>query len=296
MALSAIKIASIVGLVGALLTAMTGDQSAYQVAQRQPMKLAAMEGLYEGGTGMGLTVVGLVNPDKTRYDDGEEPLWGEIRMPYFLSLLATRTPEGYVPGIRNLLDGGYPLPDGSLAPSAAEKMASGRLAIAALNSYRTARAEGNDAAAAEAQQLLDAHLPNFGYGYLSDPQQLVPNVALNFYAFRVMVGLGCYFILFFAVVGWIVFRRDLTRLRWLQWVGLCSFPLAYLASQTGWIVAECGRQPWAIQDLLPTCAAVSQLPVGNVRTTFFLFLAIFTILLAAEICILIRAIRQGPEE
>ncbi len=296
MALSAIKIASIVGLVGALLTAMTGDQSAYQVAQRQPMKLAAMEGLYEGGTGMGLTVVGLVNPDKTRYDDGEEPLWGEIRMPYFLSLLATRTPEGYVPGIRNLLDGGYPLPDGSVAPSAAEKMASGRLAIAALNSYRTARAEGNDAAAAEAQQLLDAHLPNFGYGYLSDPQQLVPNVALNFYAFRVMVGLGCYFILFFAVVGWIVFRRDLTRLRWLQWVGLCSFPLAYLASQTGWIVAECGRQPWAIQDLLPTCAAVSQLPVGNVRTTFFLFLAIFTILLAAEICILIRAIRQGPEE
>jgi cytochrome d ubiquinol oxidase subunit I len=61
-------------------------------------------------------------------------------------------------------------------------------------------------------------------------------------------------------------------------------------------VAECGRQPWAIQDLLPTCAAVSQLPVGNVQTTFFLFLAIFTLLLVAEIGILIRAIRQGPEE
>jgi cytochrome d ubiquinol oxidase subunit I len=121
-------------------------------------------------------------------------------------------------------------------------------------------------------------------------------VALNFYAFRVMVGFGCYFILFFAVVGWLAFRSDLTRFRWLQWVGLCSFPLAYLASQTGWIVAECGRQPWAIQDLLPTCAAVSQLPVGNVQTTFFLFLAIFTLLLVAEIGILIRAIRQGPEE
>jgi cytochrome d ubiquinol oxidase subunit I len=296
MALSAIKIASVVGLVGALLTAMTGDQSAYQVAQRQPMKLAAMEGLYEGGTEMGLTVIGLVNPDKQRYDDGEEPLLAEWQMPYFLSLLATRTPGGYVPGIRNLLDGGYPLPDGTLAPSAAERMASGRQAIAALGAYRTAREVGDEQAAAEARRTLEANLENFGYGYLTDPQQLVPNVALNFYAFRIMVGLGCYFILLFAVVGWLVFRADLTRYRWLHWVALCSIPLAYLCSQTGWIVAECGRQPWAIQDLLPTCAAVSDLPVSQVQTTFCLFLLIFTVLLIADVSILVRAIRKGPDE
>jgi cytochrome d ubiquinol oxidase subunit I len=296
MALSAMKIAAIVGLTGALLTALTGDTSAYQVAQRQPMKLAAMEGLYEGGEGMGLTVIALVNPDKERYDDAEEPLLGEVRLPYFLSLLATRTPEGYVPGIRNLLDGGYPLPDGTPAPSAAEKMASGRRAIEALGAYRVAREAGDEARAEVARRTLDENMANFGYGYLTDLQQLVPDVALNFYAFRVMVGVGCYFILFFAVVLWLLFRGDLTRYKWLQWLGLVSIPLAYLGSQAGWIVAECGRQPWAIQDLLPTCAAVSQLSVGNVQVTFFLFLLIFTVLLVADVSILVRAIRQGPEE
>ena len=94
----------------------------------------------------------------------------------------------------------------------------------------------------------------------------------------------------------LAFKKDLARLKWMHWVAMLSIPLGYIAGQAGWIVAECGRQPWAIQDLLPVQAAISKLSVGSVQTTFFLFLALFTILLIAEVSIMLKAIRQGPEE
>ena len=78
-------------------------------------------------------------------------------------------------------------------------------------------------------------------------------------------------------------------------MGLLTIPLAYIAGQAGWVVAECGRQPWAIRDLLPTSAAISKLDVGSVQTTFFIFLFLFTVMLIAEIGIMIRAIKKGPE-
>jgi cytochrome d ubiquinol oxidase subunit I len=78
-------------------------------------------------------------------------------------------------------------------------------------------------------------------------------------------------------------------------VALLTIPLAYIAGQAGWVVAECGRQPWAIRDLLPTSAAISKLDVGSVQTTFFIFLFLFTVMLIAEIGIMIRAIKKGPE-
>ena len=78
-------------------------------------------------------------------------------------------------------------------------------------------------------------------------------------------------------------------------MALLTIPLAYIAGQAGWVVAECGRQPWAIRDLLPTSAAISKLDVGSVQTTFFIFLFLFTVMLIAEIGIMIRAIKKGPE-
>ncbi|WP_348248768.1 cytochrome ubiquinol oxidase subunit I, partial [Salmonella enterica] len=82
--------------------------------------------------------------------------------------------------------------------------------------------------------------------------QLVPNVPLNFYAFRVMVILGGYFILFFIAILFFVYKKDLSQMRWMQYIGLWTIPFAYIAGQAGWVVAECGRQPWAIRDMLPT--------------------------------------------
>ena len=94
---------------------------------------------------------------------------------------------------------------------------------------------------------------------------------------------------------WAERKRKLERLTWLHHVSLWSIPLVYMAGQAGWIVAEVGRQPWVIEGLLPTKAAVSSVSVGAVQTTFFLFVAIFTLFLAIEIRILLKAIQQGPQ-
>lgn len=277
-AVGSMKIAAAVGLFAALVTAMTGDKSAYQVAQYQPMKLAAMEALYDGGTREPLTVV------------------GEIKIPLMLSFLATRDVDGYVPGINDLLLGGYVLPDSTKALSATDKIANGKKAIAALADYREAKQTGDETKMASARRVIDENMKYFGYGYIDDPNSLVPNVWLSFWAFRVMVGLGMYFIAFFALVLFLAWKRKLSKMNWLHYVALISIPLAYLASQAGWVVAEVGRQPWTIQDLLPVNAAVSRLETGSVVTTFFIFLILFTILLIAEIGIMLKAIQKGPGE
>lgn len=294
-ALASIRIAAIFGLAASVLSAWTGDGSAYQVAQRQPMKLAAMEGLYEGEHGAGLIAIGLLNPEKGTYNDGVEPFLFEMKIPKALSLLATRESDAFVPGIADLIEGGYPLADGSTALSAEEKMAKGRIAIQALADYRQAKEANDDASAQRHLAQLENHFPYFGYGYLPDAEALIPPVGLTFYTFHLMVALGGYFILLFAVVLLMNYRDRLRTAKWMHYALLWSIPLGYIAGQAGWIVAEVGRQPWAIQDILPTHAAVSALNTSSVQITFFLFLILFTVLLIAEIGIMLKAIRKGPE-
>ena len=110
-ALASIKIAAWVGLCAAVLSAWTGDGSGYQVAQKQPMKLAAMEGYYQGQEGAGLVAFGILNPDKKTADDGKDAFLFRMEIPKFLSLLAERDSKAFVPGINDLLKGGYPLKD-----------------------------------------------------------------------------------------------------------------------------------------------------------------------------------------
>lgn len=114
-----------------------------------------------------------------------------------LSILATHDIDGYVPGINNLLEGGYQTPEGTIALSAQEKIERGQKAIAALDAFRKAQKEGNKEAASVARRTLDENVAYFGYGYIKDPAHLVPPVGLTFWSFRIMVGLGGYFILFF---------------------------------------------------------------------------------------------------
>lgn len=276
-AMESIKVASVVGLFGALVTAATGDTSAYQVAKVQPMKLAAMEGLYDGGAAQPFTVA------------------GPIKVPMMLSFLATHSFEGYVPGINNLINGGYKLADGTTALSAEEKIRRGKVAITALAAYRHAQKAGDEVALQKNREILDANMPYFGYGYIKDPATLVPNVGLTFWSFRIMVGLGTYFIALFAFILFLQYKNRLGEMKWLHYVMLWTIPLGYIASQAGWIVAEVGRQPWTIQDLLPVGAAISKLDASSVQTTFFIFLIMFTVLLVAEIRIMLKAIQKGPE-
>ncbi|MDR2969945.1 MAG: cytochrome ubiquinol oxidase subunit I [Tannerellaceae bacterium] len=294
--LASIKTGAIFGLIASALIVWTGDGSAYQVAQKQPMKLAAMEGLYEGGNGIGLSGIGLLNPGKATYNDQADPFLFNIQIPGMLSFLAERDMNAYVPGIRNLIEGGYPTSGGTAALSANEKIARGKKAIKALSDYKTAVKAKDTEAAKLHRAALDENFDYFGYGYIRDVSELIPNVALTFYSFRVMVILGAYFILLFILALWFEHKDKIKDMRRLQRVCLWSIPLGYIAGQAGWIVAEVGRQPWAIQDILPAGAAISKLDTSSVQITFFLFLILFTLLLIAEIGIMLKAIKKGPEE
>ena len=295
LALRSIKVAAVTGTVASLLVMQTGDGSAYMVAQTQPMKLAAMEALYDGGTDQGLTVIALVDP--TRQPDysqgGEAPF--NLSIPYGLSLLATRDLHGFVPGINDILRG-YTDHKGNQVPSLEEKIRRGQTAITLLKEYRSLPPEERKGAKGETLLAgLEEHMPYFGYGYVRNADETVPSIPLCFYAFRAMVGLGTLFIIFFLTVLFLVFRRDLTRYRWLLRIGVALIPLAWVCSEAGWIVAEMGRQPWTIQDMLPTWVSASDVPASGVATTFFLFLLIFTCLLVAEINIMLKQIKKGPE-
>ncbi|MDR2388926.1 MAG: cytochrome ubiquinol oxidase subunit I, partial [Tannerellaceae bacterium] len=160
--------------------------------------------------------------------------------------------------------------------------------------YRQAKKNNDETAALTARSTLEENFAYFGYGYIKNPTDLIPPVGLTFYAFRVMVILGAFFILLFLLTAFLSLKNKYENKRWLQWIALWSIPLVYLASQAGWAVAEVGRQPWAIQDILPTSAAVSKLATSSVQITFFLFLILFTVLLIAELGIMIKTIKKGP--
>jgi len=300
LAVESIKIGSIVGLVASLLALYTGDNSAYMVSKSQPMKLAAMEALYNGGNNQSLTVISTLNPFRQPDYAGNEQPSIKLEVPGMLSYLATRDFDGYVPGVNDLING-YTKSDGTREPSFAEKMERGRKAIAALEAYRKAmgrNVHANSEVTEEAKPHLATLRENvkyFGYGFIKDVNHLVPNIPLTFYAFRLMVGIGTLLILYFAVSLFIVYRKDITNHRWLLVAGIVLIPLAYVASESGWIVAEMGRQPWTIQDMLPVGVAVSDIPSGSIALTFFIFLVLFTTMLIVEISILMRQISKGPE-
>lgn len=273
-ALGSIRVAAVVGIVGTVALMFSGDRSAVHVAEYQPMKLAAAEGLQSGGARASFSIV------------------PGIEIPGMLSFLATGDFDGHVPGIQDILDG-YVDGNGTRHPSATEMMARGDTALSAFRTYREAKGSDPELAAAARATLME-NAGYFGYGYISSEEELVPPVGLVYWAFRVMVGLGCFLLLVMILAFYYVRRETLEKNRWFLWICVLSIPLVYLSGQAGWIVAEVGRQPWAIQGLLPVKAGVSSVSVGAVQTTFFLFLGIFTLFLAIEIRILIRTIRKGP--
>ena len=290
LAKKSIKIGAIVGLVASLLAAMTGDNSAYMVGKTQPMKLAAMEALYKGGQSQGLTLVAAVNPFKQPdYVNEQEPAM-RLAIPNLLSFLATRDFNGYVPGVNDILNG-YVTPQGEKLPSLKEKVTMGKKAIDAVAKYRK-----GDMSDANRKVIMD-NIQYFGYGYVKSADQIVPPIPITFWTFRLMVGIGCMLILFFVLALFFVYKKDLAdvKFKWFHVLALIFIPLAYIASESGWIVAEMGRQPWTIQDMLPTWVAVSDLKSGSVALTFFIFLVLFTTMLAVEISILCKQIKKGPE-
>ena len=145
----------------------------------------------------------------------------------------------------------------------------------------------------------------FDYGNFYDPDpeklnanafKMVPPISMTFYAFHIMVLLGGYFLLLFAMVLYLVLKNKLHNKIWLLWICVWTIPLAYVASQSGWIVAEVGRQPWVIQDLMPTMKAVTHIDTTSVMITFFLFTFVFIGLFIAEVRIMLKQIKVGPKK
>ncbi|MRR21771.1 cytochrome ubiquinol oxidase subunit I [bacterium] len=298
LARKSILVAGIFGLVSGLMVALTGDTSARTIAKVQPVKFAAMEALYEGRTDAGLTVISALTDTGERL--GEKKVLEKklkIEIPGLLSVMTTGQQGGYVPGIKDLVNGN---PEKGIL-SVSEMMERGRYARQVLTDYKVAKELGDTdsmatlAAKFEDKDFIENYFSYFGYSYFEHPWQVIPSVPVTFYAFRVMVGLGFFFIVLFILAVWFHRRETLEKNRWFLWLALFAIPLAYLASELGWIVTEMGRQPWIIQNLMPVHVAVSNISAGAVQTTFWLFAVLFTALLIAEISIMVRQIRIGPK-
>jgi len=199
-----IQIAVVIGFTGTVLAIFTGDGSARQVAQRQPMKLAAMEGLYEGKCGQGLVAFGLLNLSKKTYDDQIDPFLFRVEIPYALSYLSFHDFKAFVPGITDLMNGGYAgitaRGKQEITLSVEEKMYRGQKALQALADFKLAKKANNEFLATVYRQTLEENYDYFGYGFIKDKKEVIPNVALTFYAFRIMVLLGLFFLFYFVLL------------------------------------------------------------------------------------------------
>lgn len=173
-------------------------------------------------------------------------------------------------------------------------MQKGKIAVEALESYKEAKKAKDEEKMNKAKVILDENMKYFGYGHIKNAEDVIPPIALSFYSFHIMVGLGTWFTLLFAMVLFLLLKRDIMKYPIILKSALLSIPLGYIASEAGWVVAEVGRQPWAIQDLMPVGIAATKIATTNVMISFFIFAILFTVLLIAEIKIMTKQIKIGP--
>jgi cytochrome d ubiquinol oxidase subunit I len=293
-----ILIAGIFGLLSSLLVAYTGDASSRTIAKVQPVKFAAFEALYDGKQDAGLIVVGVLkNSDRKIGEKEINDFAFKIEIPGFLSVMTGGDRDTFVPGISDLVNGNES--QGILSVS--DKIERGKKARDLLTVFKAAKVS-NDLRKAEGisgmfrdKKFIEDYFRYFGYSFFGKPEDAIPNVKISYYSFHLMVMLGFYFILVFILALFFLYRGTLLKNRWFLWIAICSILLPYVAGELGWVLAEMGRQPWIIQDLMPVSAAVSQISAGSVITTFILFAVLFTAMLIAEISIMIRQIKLGPK-
>jgi len=282
-------VAASFGLASALSVVVLGDESGYTAGQNQKMKIAAIEAMWQTEPApASFTLFGL--PDlaahKTNY---------EIRIPWVLGLIATRSADTPVPGIEELVG------------IARQRTESGLIA------YKTLQAIRKDRNNPTLRKTLDEHVDDLGFALLlkrsqpdvenATPDEIsraaastIPDVPVLFWAFRLMVAVGFFQIALFAIAFYLSARRQLDRYRVFLWTALCSLPLPWIAIELGWIVAEYGRQPWAIVGVLPTALAVSSTDASNVMFSLIGFFVFYSALLVVDVMLLLKYIRLGPDQ
>ncbi len=293
-AILSIRTASWFGLIGLILTIWTGDGSAVQVARHQPMKLAAMEGLYHGHEAQAISAVAILNPDK-RWDNDEDEYLFDISIPYGLSILAKHDPNAFVPGIADIVKG-VDIVNGDTVNtvSYAERIERGKAAHKALAAYDTARKSGRQNRNGDiSRDFLPRRLSLFRLRILQQRRRGNTSCGTDLHHLPADGDIGK--LLFFSISSPShspTSRNCSERWRWFQLTAMISVPFMWVCSEAGWAIAEVGRQPWTIQDLLPTCAAISDIPASSVVTTFWMFAAVFTILLVAEVSIMCHFVNK----
>ena len=286
-------VAASFGLASALSVVVLGDESGYLSTEHQKMKLAAIEAMWKTEPApAAFTAFGF--PDQAARETHYA-----VHVPWAMGLIGTRSLTTEIPGINELV------------ARAETHIRDGIVAYDALQQIRAVK--GGASVPPQVQVAFEEHGHTLGYAlllkrYVDDPRQAtpqqisqaawdtVPRVAPLFWAFRLMVGLGFFFILLTAVFFWLSARRKLDAHRWLLKVAVWSIPLPWIAAELGWIVAEVGRQPWVIEGVLPTAVAVSNLGASTVLLTIAGFVAIYTVLLVIEMKLMLKAIRKGPDD
>jgi cytochrome d ubiquinol oxidase subunit I len=291
-------VAAVFGLLSSLMVAYTGDASARTIARVQPVKFASMEALAEGKNNAGLVAFGILRDGEMKLGDRVMKEFAfKIEIPGLLSVLTGGDRDVYVPGIADHVTGNSSR--GIL--SASDKIERGKIARNVLMEFQKSKKD-NDREKADSiknlfrdKEFQDNYFRYFGYSSISKPEDIIPSVHISFYSFHLMVILGFLFIIIFATALYLLFKGTLVLSRWFLWIALLSIPLTYLASELGWVLAEVGRQPWIIQDLMAVSGAVTQIASGSVITTFILFAVLFTLLLIAELSIMLKQIKTGPK-
>ncbi|KUR76738.1 cytochrome ubiquinol oxidase subunit I [Novosphingobium sp. Fuku2-ISO-50] len=281
-------VAAAFGLASSLSVVVLGDESGYTVSDNQKMKMAAIEAMWKTEPApAGLTLFGL--PDLAT----KQTLY-EIKVPYVLGLIGTRSLTGEVTGINDLvLQADQRIHSGIIGYDAVQKLK--------LNSTDlTARA------------AFEAHKRDIGFAllvkrYVADPRQAsdakilkaasdtVPNVPVMFWLFRGMAGLGFGFIAYFAMAFYCASACHFSK-RWFLKLAVLMIPLPWLAIESGWVLAEIGRQPWSVDGVLPTFLGVSSLTIAQIWTTIVGFTALYGTLAVIEVRLMIASIRKGPIE
>ena len=208
MAIMSTKIGAVVGLAGMLLTMGFGDGSAKVVSRVQPMKLAAMEGLYVGEKGQSIVAAGIINPEK-KYNNDEDPYIFDISIPGGLAFLARGDFNAFVPGVKDIIEGRDINADGDTINTVpyAERIARGKAAHAALREFDIAKANGDKAAMDAAHTALKADYQFFGYGYMDSVEEAIPNIPLVFYSFHIMVILGSFLFAVLIFVLLLIYKK-----------------------------------------------------------------------------------------
>lgn len=280
-------IASAFGLAASLSVILLGDESGYELGDVQKTKLAAIEAEWDTHPApASFTLLGIPNSETMTTDYA-------IKIPYALGLIATRSTTEEVKGIKDLIE------------EHEIRIRNGMKAYELLQTLRSGQTD--EFTRAE----FDRYKEDLGYGLLlkrytekvidaTDAQiqqaarDTIPPVGPLFWAFRIMVAAGFWMLLLFAVCFYYTAKRTAWHKPWLLKAALFTFPVPWIASEAGWFVAEFGRQPWAVGEILPTFTAVSVLTANQILSSLILFLVFYTVLAIIEIYLMQRFIRIGP--